>query len=284
MEKYDNFKEIIIRNRKLSCMELIGSLDDYRSWIGVQSGRNMHMMYCQMICPLQDMLMEYCSGAKIIQIDERSFERYHLPVPKSKQYPEAIIESFFSMECIMHMDLSDLLDDCAENSVRYFQRLQEEKEQEKKHILDTALCVQELEGSVTISSHSITSPNTPDSAQEKITFLLNLYHKKQEKNFEISAHEAAAIQAWCMLLVEQSLNLDGTLSYGTMKRLMNGEFLSESDVETLLNAYGIHKDFEWYDEDFIGDGPESKTDLKITDVISKCENELKDAIGLVKII
>ena len=75
MEKYDRFKEISIRGRNLSCIELIGSLDDYRSQIGIQFGRNMHMRYCRMICPLQDMLMEYCKGEKILQIKENAFER-----------------------------------------------------------------------------------------------------------------------------------------------------------------------------------------------------------------
>lgn len=264
-------KTVTIRGRNMLCISLIEVLDNYRIVTGARCDRHTHDLYCSMIVPLQTALDDYCHGKESIDIGNAyirsNFERYHMPVPENAHLPEALELMIDSIDKKIYIDINDLLDCSVEYSKRLKSRIEEEREAERRHIAETMEC---LPYDVDIDTMK---------SLDKIVMLVEMLNAKRDKHIEVGKDELSAVTVWCMILVQQSIYPEGVITYDIMHRLVDNGHMTEGEVQDLLMASGYEHDFEWYDEDFMGSGPDSDTYLKISDVIQICEGRLKEKIG-----
>lgn len=253
---------ISINERTCLAEEFIRILDNYRSRrIIIDRGEIEIQKYCRMIFVLQELTSDYMQGIDFVSDELSNFiTRNMLKMPQNRILPNALEELFNQMQENMHIDLSELLDECVEKSKITYECIQEKKE---KEIIDF---IQSLQ----IEDTDITN---------KVRYLMNLQNAKiKSLEYEVTKNETLVTNIWCEILI-LSLSSD-VITYNIMKRVVDNQFIAEEDITDLLKEYNIEKDYEWYLEDFLGQDFDEFTDIKINDFLDLCEDKFLKILGI----
>ena len=261
---------IYIKGRRIMCTQFIYSLDAYRASHNVGGrGRDLYEKYCSMICVLQEITDEYTRGRDCDEIPQDFYERYHMDKPIDIKLPAAIGELFEQMENRLHLDLSELLDNCVESSTRESQRLQElqRAEEERRHLIETLM------------EENRIATDIEDCPEKKVYKLLLIQKAKLGSSlYEMNEDEINTAKVWCDLLISSMFS--EVISYGTMLRLVENKLVEESEISDILeDKYDDKRDYEWYSEDFIGCGLDEPTIIKIQDIMEMAEPRVMKIIG-----
>lgn len=261
---------IYIKGKKLLCQSFICCFDSYKVMNcvyqhGGQSTLNRFDSLCYVV---KEITNDYLSGKDYISDELKGFfERYGMKLPVERKLPEALEELFEQMQATLHIDLTVLLDLAVKLTERQYQRMQEEQQKEQKRL--TVI-------------HSLIDKNKISGSTEvydKIHNVLVLQKAKSESSdYELEKGENAVAMLWCSLLMTSLFS--GTITHGQMLELVENRLINESEISSLLESYGIEKDYEWYSEDFIGCELSCKTDIKIKDVLLLCTERIDKILGI----
>ena len=256
---------ISINGRTFLAEEFIGILDNYRSRrIIIDRGEIEIQKYCRMIFVLQELTSDYMQGVDFVADELSNFiTRNMLKMPQNRILPNALEELFNQMQENMHIDLSELLDECVEKSKITYERIQEKEKKEKERI--------DFIQSLQIEDTDITN---------KVRYLMNLQNAKiKSLEYEVTNNETLVTNIWCEILI-LSLSSD-VITYNIMKRAVDNQFIAEEDITDLLKEkYNIDKYYEWYLEDFLGQDFDEFTDIKINDFLALCEDKFLQILGI----
>lgn len=256
---------ISINGRTFLAEEFIGILDNYRSRrIIIDRGAIEIQKYCRMIFVLQELTSDYMQGIDFVADELSNFiTRNMLKMPNNRMLPNALEELFNQMQENIHIDLSELLDECVEKSKITYERIQEKEKKEKERI--------DFIQSLQIEDTDITN---------KVRYLMNLQNAKIKiLEYEVTKNETLVTNIWCEILI-LSLSSD-VITYNIMKRVVDNQFIAEEDITDLLKEkYNIEKDYEWYLEDFLGQDFDEFTDIKINDFLDLCEDKFLKILGI----
>ena len=127
---------IEINGRKVIWEDFVGILDYYR-YKGLirEKGHNVRNQYNYMIYVLQELASDYHEGGDYVLDHMEDFiNRHYMVMPKERRLPQALEELFNQMQTRLHMDLSELLDECVQNSLKTYQQMQDAKKREGERI------------------------------------------------------------------------------------------------------------------------------------------------------
>lgn len=262
---------ITIKGHTMLCKQLMLSLyyGDFRLKLK-QKGQNILNRYCVGSNKMQELLDEYMYGETVIRYGDDYFYQDGLEVPESKKLPDAIEELFCNLENEINVDLNRILIEAESKSNT---EIQARMEAEKR---DSYLCG--------VASDLMKGEKLPESNIEKIMYILKLQEKKRiNSEYNVSNEERekekVAAELWCNLLTRSIIN--DKLSYYLMKSLVQQGFVKESDFSEILEDLGDKRDFEWYDEDFLGCELMEETIIPLTNVLKMVETELKKLLHIV---
>lgn len=260
---------ITVNGRKLIWEDFISILDSYSYRAVVRAkGRHVCDQYNYMVCALQELTFDYHQGSDCIPERREDFIRRHcLEMPEERRLPEALEELFNQMQEILHVNLSEMLDECAINSTKTHRRMQEAQRRERERM-------------ERIKSLPVRGDIESGDAIEKVCYLLNLQREKMRcPDYRVGQQETAAVSMWCELLIA-SLSVD-TVTNGLMKRAVENDILSEGEITALLREKcRIEKDYEWYSEDLLGCILDEPTDIRIRDFLPLCERRFREILGI----
>ena len=115
---------------------------------------------------------------------------------------------------------------------------------------------------------------------KKVCYLINLQRAKIKcPEYDMNNQEIQVTNMWCEILI-LSLSMD-TITNGLMKRAVENDILSETDINTLLKKKcHLDKDYEWYSEELLGCTLDEPTDIKIKDFLPLCEIKFREILGI----
>lgn len=261
---------IIINGRKLIWEDFIGILDYYRYKAVIRGkGRDVRNQYNYMIYVLQELAYDYHEGSDYVLDHLEDFiTRHYMKMPVERKLPEALEELFNQMQRRLHINLSEMLDECVKNSLKTYQLMQDtEKAESEREALIRSLPVRHSD----ISSRNLT---------KKVSYLMELQKAKVEcPDYRVKEQEIRATGMWCELLI-LSLSTD-TVTHGLMKRAVEDDILSEIEVSGLLSGKcRMEKDYEQYCEEHLGCSEDELTDIPIRDFLGLCEGRFREILGI----
>ena len=261
---------IVINGRKLIWEDFIGILDYYRYKSIIRGkGRDVRNQYNYMIYVLQELAYDYHEGSDYVLDHLEDFiTRHYMKMPMERRLPEALEELFNQMQARLHINLTEVLDECVKNSLKTYQHMQDtEKAEGERAALIRSLSVR----------HSDIASRDP---VKKVCYLMSLQRAKMKcPEYRISRQETQATSIWCELLI-LGLSAD-MITSGLLKRAVEDDILSEIDVSGLLRGRRhVEKDYEEYLEEISGFALDEPTDIPIQDFLGLCEGRLREIIGI----
>lgn len=261
---------IVINGRKLIWEDFVGILDYYRYKRIIRGkGRDVRNQYNYMIYVLQELAYDYHEGSDYVLDHLEDFiTRHYMKMPVERRLPQALEELFNQMQQRLRIDLSEMLDECLKNSIKTYQHMQDTERAESERAA--------LIRSLPIRHGDISSKDL----SRKAAYLMNLQKAKAEcPDYEMRQQEIQATGMWCELLA-LSLSTD-TITYGLMRRAVEGDILSEIEIGGLLDKKcHIGKDYEHYCGEY-SEGPLDKpTDIPIKDFLEACEGRFREILGI----
>lgn len=261
---------ITINGRRLIWEDFIGILDYYRYKTVIRvKGREVSNRYNYMTYVLQELAYNYHEGSDYVLDHLEDFiKRHYMKMPAERRLPEALEELFNQMQDSLHINLSEMLDECVINSEKTYRHMQEMERQENERVA--------LIQSLPVRGGDIDSRDVV----KKVCYLINLQRAKIKcPEYEVNKQEVHATSLWCELLI-LSLSAD-TITNGMMKRAVEDDILSEADITGLLRQKcHVDKDYEWYSEELLGCILDESTDIKIKDFLSLCETRFRKILGI----
>ena len=257
---------ITIRGRRVLCKEFIHTLDSYRySEAIVRRSSRVFDNFCRMICALQDATSEYVNGKDSIEDGlAYAFDLYYMELPTERKLPEALEELLEQIESKLNIDLTEMLDQCASNANKEYQRIQE---------VQRLLAIQSL-----MKENGIAEGHEQAVGDQIKKLLLLQKAKLNSDSYDLTENEIRVTKVWCNVLVASIFSK--VISYGLMLSLVENELLDEAEISDLLeNKYGIQKDYEWYSEDLLGSELDTPTVISADDVFSLCTERVEKIIG-----
>ncbi len=214
---------IVINGRRVIWEDFIGILDYYRYKSIIRGkGRDVRNQYNYMIYVIQELACDYHEGSDYVLDNEEDFiRRHYMRMPRERRLPEALEELFNQMQTRLRIDLSELLDECVENSRKTYQHMQDAQRRESERAA--------LIRSLPVRHADISSR---DSGR-KVDYLMSLQKAKVRcQGYEVRLQEIQATGMWCELLV-LSLSTD-MITYGLMRRAVEDDILSGIEISGLL--------------------------------------------------
>lgn len=261
---------IKINGRKLIWEDFIGILDYYRYKSVIRRrGRDVRNQYNYMIYVLQELTCDYHEGSDYLLDHRKEFiTRHYMKMPSERKLPEALEELFNQMQRRLHIDLSEMLDECVENSKKTYQLMQDtEKAESERAALIRSMPVRHGD----IVNKDLT---------KKVTYLMNLQKAKAQcPNYEMSMQEIQATGMWCELLI-LGLSAD-MVTNGLIKRALENEILSVIEIEGLLSSKcHIEEDYEQYSEEHRDCPLDELSNIPIKDFLELCERRFREILGI----
>ena len=123
---------IEINGRRLIWEDFIGILDYYRYKSIIRGkGRDVRNQYNYMIYVLQELAYDYHEGSDYVLDHLEDFiTRHYMKMPVERRLPEALEELFNQMQTRLHINLSEVLDECVKNSLKTYQHMQDTEKAE----------------------------------------------------------------------------------------------------------------------------------------------------------
>ena len=262
--KYEH-EWITLRGRTILCEALMRTLGMSAAILMQKAGAN---------CRdgrefIRDAIYDYMNGREEVGYTETFYRSHHFSPPSSRKLPDAIEEMFQMLEEMSGINLTPLLDEAQEETARV---VAEREEEQKRH---ASLCA--------AASQLMQDTPFPESPQEKVTYLLQLQAAKEVScAYDISDEERKMEQIvaeiWCDILIHRMAK--ETLSYTLMKSLVQQEFVDEFFFTDVLRSLGDERDFEWYDEDFMGSDLFDDTIIPIDSVLQEVEPEFMQRLHI----
>ena len=261
---------IVINGRRVIWEDFIGILDYYRYKGMIRGkGREVRNQYNYMIYVIQELACDYHEGSDYVLDNEEDFiRRHYMRMPKERRLPEALEELFNQMQARLRIDLSEMLDECVENSRKTYQQMQDAQRRESERaVLIRSLPVRHAD----ISSR--------DSGR-KVDYLMSLQKAKVRcQGYEVRLQEIQATGMWCELLV-LSLSTD-MITYGLMRRAVEDDILSGIEISGLLrDRYHMDKEYERYAEELSDCSLDEPVDIPIKDFLGLCEPRFREILGI----
>lgn len=261
---------IVINGRRLIWEDFIGILDYYRYKAIIRGkGRDVRNQYNYMIYVLQELAYDYHEGSDYVLDHLEDFiTRHYMKMPAERRLPEALEELFNQMQSRLHINLSELLDECVKNSLKTYRYMQDaEKEESERAAMIQALPVR----------HGDIASSDPI---KKACYLMSLQRAKVKcPDYSVRKQEIQAVSIWCELLA-LSLSAD-MITTGLLKRSVEDDILSEIDVSGLFrDKYSVEKDYERYLREVSGCALDEPTDIPIADFLELCEPRLREVLGI----
>lgn len=237
MKKEISNNYIEIKGYNVMCRVLISELDNEdRRYTGYNQRH-----YSEIIYILQNCIDEYMDGEMAITLPEDFFKKYGIDIPEDKNYPHAIQIMFERMEQEMHIDYSAFLKKVLERSII------EQKKLDEKDAKEKYLC--ELTG--TIMNHKRMPTDIPNRVEYLTTMVaLKITNQQYSMEQDYLRKEIIVAELWCSILIHGLTSK--FLKYSDMKSLVEQEILDEYDISGLLARLGDKRDYEWYEEDYMG--------------------------------
>ena len=181
---------------------------------------------------------------------------------------EALEELFNQMQTRLCIDLSEMLDECVENSRKTYQQMQDAQRRESERAA--------LIRSLPVRHADISSR---DSGR-KVDYLMSLQKAKVRcQGYEVRLQEIQATGMWCELLV-LSLSTD-MITYGLMRRAGEDDILSGIEISGLLrDRYHVDKEYERYAEELSDCSLDEPVDIPIKDFLGLCEPRFREILGI----
>lgn len=264
---------IVINGRKLIWEDFIGILDYYRYKAVIRAkGRDVRSQYNYMIYVLQELACDYHEGSDYVLDHMEDFiTRHYMKMPRERKLPEAIEELFNQMQTRLHLNLSDMLEECVKNSLRTYQLMQDtQKAEQERAALIRGLPIR----------HGDMTSRDP---LKRVSYLMDLQKAKMKcKDYEVKAQEVQVTGMWCELLI-LGLSTD-TITYGLMKRAVEDDVLSGIEVSGILkDKYRIEKEYDRYVEELSECSLDKPIDISIKDFLDACEVRFREILGLADI-
>lgn len=261
---------IVINGRRVIWEDFVGILDYYRyKSIIRERGRDIRNQYNYMLYVLQELACDYHEGSDYILDHMDSFiTRHYMKMPKERRLPEALEELFNQMQARLHIDLSGMLDECAQNSQRTYQDMQDAQKRESERIaLIRSFPVRHGE----IASQDLT---------KRVAYLMHLQKAKAGcKGYKVKEQEIRATGMWCELLI-RSLSAN-TITNGLMKRAVENGFLSEMELSGLLrDRCHMETEYEKYAGELSGLSLDEPVEIYIRDFLGLCEPRFREILGI----
>ncbi len=261
---------IVINGRRVIWEDFVGILDYYRYKSIIRGkGREVRNQYNYMIYVIQELACDYHEGSDYVLDNEEDFiRRHYMRMPKERRLPEALEELFNQMQARLRIDLSELLDECVENSRKTYQHMQDAQRRESERAA--------LIRSLPVRHADISSR---DSGR-KVDYLMNLQKAKMRcPGYEVRPRETQATVMWCELLV-LSLSTD-MITYGLMRRAVEDDVLSGIEISGLLrDRCHVETEYERYAEALSDCALDESVDIPIKDFLSLCEPRFREILGI----
>ena len=261
---------IVINGRRVIWEDFIGILDYYRYKGMIRGkGREVRNQYNYMIYVIQELACDYHEGSDYVLDNEEDFiRRHYMRMPKERRLPEALEELFNQMQARLRIDLSELLDECVENSRKTYQHMQDAQRRESERAaLIRSLPVRHAD----ISSRDMS---------RKVDYLMNLQKAKVRcPDYEVRPREIQATGMWCELLV-LSLSTE-MITYGLMRRAVEDDVLSGIEISGLLrDRCHVETEYERYVDALSDCSLDEPVDISIKDFLELCEPRFREILGI----
>ncbi|MCI9336865.1 MAG: hypothetical protein HFH93_04870 [Lachnospiraceae bacterium] len=261
---------IVINGKRVIWEDFVGILDYYRyKSIIRERSRDVRNQYNYMLYVLQELACDYHEGSDYVLDHMEDFiTRHYMKMPKERRLPEALEELFNQMQARLHIDLSEMLDECVQNSQKTYQDMQDAQKRESERLA--------LIRSLSVKHSEINSRELP----KKVSYLMHLQKAKTGcKGYKVKEQEIRATGMWCELLI-RSLSVN-TITNGLMKRAVENDILSEIELSDLLRTKcHIDTEYEKYAAELSGLSLDEPVDIYIKDFLELCEPRFREILGI----
>ena len=254
---------ITVRGTRILCGALIYALDKGRNQLDFW-GFNDRSAYIDRICVIQSAIEKYMDGEQTDDREDSCFTNDKMPVPKNRHLPEEIVEMMDTLESLTRLSMTPILIEAEKRTNSSVEKKRQAKEKYER------LC-----GVVNDLMHGEAFPDEPMKQMEYILRLQKV--KKTSANYSVTKEEMerenAAVEIWCGMLVRGMMQ--ETLPYYLVAALVENRIVDDFDVTHILHSLGDQRDFEWFDEDYMGQSITADTDIPVGVMMELAEGVFK---------
>lgn len=259
---------IEINGYRMLCTKLMDALYHGGRWLPEGISFEARCDYDQKRSIIEDYINDYRQGSTEVSGDLRSHYKND-NLPENIQYPEAIAEMLLKVEKATGINLPALLESAEKASIKETDsQEEEEKRRQSLHAIVNKL---------------MSGASLPLNAPDKIRAIVTLQiEKKKEPAYRLTKDEwekeNSSAELWCDMLTHSCLG--DKLPYYLMKSLVEHDIISEFDITEILNRLGDKRDFEWYDEGFMGSDLMDETILSNASIMPLVEPVFEKNLNL----